>query len=225
MLKHTAATAALVLYLWMGTASASVVYSQPNDRPDQPSFYSDGAPGQWFNQRMADDFILSAPCDITGVRWWGGSQNFQFPDLTNMGGFRILILPEANGVPDLNNPLADAEFVMADSNPVPTGEMIFGGGIQYEHNYTFAAPVPVNAGQRYWVSIGAFLYTWWADAWVWSGSTVGDLINATDHFDANGFTVFNPTFNDLAFEIDAVPEPASALLLLAGAAFVTARRR
>lgn len=215
----------LVLGLaFAASASADVLYSQPNDRPNQISFFSDAVSGQFFSQRMADDFVLGGDAMISGVKWWGGSQNFQFDDLTNMTSFTVLILGDDNG-PDLGNVLASITLDTASTNPIETENLLFAGGQQYEQEIAFGAPVAVNGGETLWVSIGATLVQPAGDAWVWSGSTVGNLVNATDFFDGSGFIVFDPTANDLAFEIIGVPEPATAGLLALGAVGLLRRKR
>lgn len=216
---------ALVAVVLLASVSfADVLYSQPNDRAAQPSFFSDAVPGQFFSQRMADDFTLNADAQITGIRWWGGSQFFQYADLTNMASFTVVLYSSVDGVPAILTPLADETFATFATNPTATGLTLYGNGIQYGHEIALSAPVNVQAGQKYWLSVGATLVAPFADGWVWSGSTVGNLVNATDYFTGGGYTVYDPTFNDLAFEIIGVPEPTTALigLVLGG---LTLRRR
>ena len=218
--------AAFGLVAVVSSVSANiVVFDQPNDRADQPSFFSDAIPGQFFSQRMADDFTLSESSEITAINWCGGSQNFQFPDLTNMESFVILVLRETNGLPDVTDAVVSRTVSVLDSDPTPTGLNVFGGGAQFAHHIELPTPVMLEAGTRYWLSIGATLQNPFGDAWVWSGSNSGNLVNATDFFNGDGFVVFNPTFNDLAFQLVAVPEPATAIFAFAAFAVITRRRR
>lgn len=208
------------------TAAHAALYSQPSDRPAQPSFYSDAVSGQFFSQRMADNFTLDAAGSATALRWWGGSQNFQFPDTNNMASYTVVIYASsaASGGPDTASILfqrtVDAESAGFDYTA--TGASLINGGIEYQYTLNLDAPLALAAGTQYWISVGATLVNPGADAWVWSGSTAGDLVNATDFFTGSGYTVFDPTFNDLAFEI--IPAPgAASLLALAG--LTAARRR
>lgn len=217
-------TAVVALAGVAATANAAL-YSQPSDRPDQPSFYSDAVPDQFFSQRMADNFTLAAAGNATALRWWGGSQNFQFADTVNMATYTVVVYAsDGSGAPDTNNILFQ-QTVDSETNgfdQTATGDTNFGGGIVYQYTLDLDAPLNLDAGVQYWISVGATLVNPNADAWVWAGSNTGDLVNATDFFDGGGYTVFNPTFNDLAFEI--VPAPG-ATTLLAFAGIAAARRR
>lgn len=211
-----------------GVASADVLYSQPNDRPSEASFFSDAVEGQFFNQRVADNFTLGADSTVDAVRFWGGSQNFQFASPANMASWTVRIFgADGSGGVDLGNEVF-AQTYLNGGDPAmtmsATGDLNLGGGQVFEH-FAQTGGVSLAAGD-YWVSVGATLVNPGADAWVWAGSTVGDLVNATDFYDANGFIVFDPTFNDLAFEIEGtvVPAPASAAAI-GFAGLVGLRRR
>jgi hypothetical protein len=201
--------------------AGDVLYSQPNDRPGQPSFFSDAVAGQFFSQRTADDFVLTGNATLTAVRFWGGSQNFQFSNLQNMDSFTISIYADNAG--SVGDEIASTTLSTEAISTVDTGLTNLGGGIVYEHEASIA-PTALGAG-RYWVSVGATLFNPGADAWVWAGSTEGNLINATDFFNGNGFVTFDPTFNDLAFEIVGVPTPGSIAVVGLGGLFATSRRR
>lgn len=211
-------------------ASADVLFSQPNDRPAEPSFFSDAVSGQFFSQRIADNFSLSADSTIDSLRWWGGSQNFAFADLTNMESWTVEIFSAdaAGGVGDLAFSatyfIGSARGGSLEMTVNPTGDLNLTGGQVFEHEAQTGG-LSLDAGD-YWFSVGATLVQPFGDGWVWAGSTVGDLVNATDFFDGSGFVVFDPTFNDLAFEIEgtAIPAPASALVLGLALAGVTRRR-
>jgi hypothetical protein len=204
-------------------ASADVLYSQPNDRPGQASFFSDAVAGQFFGQRMADDFFLGTAGSVESIRWWGGSQNFNAATLDNMASFSVRIYADNAG--SVGAELASRMISIEDVSIVDTGTTNLTGGIVYQHEAALSAPLDLSAG-RYWVSVGATLVTPAGDAWVWAGSTVGNLINATDFFGPAGYVTFDPTFNDLAFEVlgTPVPAPASAVMLMALAPMVRRRR-
>ncbi|MCA9304206.1 MAG: PEP-CTERM sorting domain-containing protein [Phycisphaerales bacterium] len=200
----------LALGLFAGVSSAGI-YSQASDQPGNQSFFSDAVAGQFFSQRMADNFTLSADATATSVRWWGGSQNFQFADIDNMASYTV-VLYEA-GISGGPGSVIYSDTVTDESARLglsQTGATLFGGGIEYEYTLELEGTVALSAGTEYWISVGATLVNGGADAWVWSGSSVGDLVNATDFFSGGGYTVFDPTFNDLAFEI--IPAPSTAVM-------------
>jgi hypothetical protein len=202
-------------------ASADVLVSQPSDRPSQQSFFSDSFPGQFFSQRMADNFTLTSDAEVTGIRWWGGSQNFSSPDVDNMVSWTVTLFGlDGFGGPDIATAIDLGTFTFAETNAVATGATLFGGGIEYMHEISFAVSIstPVSTGSASARPSGSPA----GDAWVWSGSTAGDLVNATDFFTGSGFTVFDPTANDLAFEVIGVPAPASVGLLAFAGVFCRA---
>lgn len=213
-----------VLGLAAGFADAgNTLYSQASDRVDQPSFFSDAVAGQFFSQRMADNFTLSGDSSISGIRWWGGSQNFQFADVVNVISWSVKLYSDNGfGTVSLASEIDLGNFSFAETNAVATGASLLAGGIEYQQEISFDA-IDLAAGD-YWVSIGATLESPGGDAWVWSGSTRGDLVNATNFFDGGGFITFDPTFNDLAFEVIGVPAPGAMVPLLGAFAFARRRR-
>lgn len=203
-------------------ASADILYSQPNDQPGRASLFSDGVPGQFFSQRMADNFTAPASATMTGLRWWGGSQNFQFRDLTNMTAFVVRIYKDGGGAPDAE--LFAQTFTKAATSPVATGQLLSGQGFQYEQTVELGVPVELTGGASYWVSVGAVLDQPAGDAWVWNHSSVGDGVNASDFFTGGQYVTF--TSGDLAFEvIGVVPGPSSLVGFTAAAAAGIRRRR
>lgn len=218
-------TALIVAAAAIAPASASI-YLQASDRPDQPSFFSDAVAGQFFSQRMADNFTLDSDAEATAIRWWGGSQNFQFEDIVNMISYTVVIYTSDDlGEPDTANIIYQSTNGLgsADLSTVATGASLLNGGIEYQYTLSLEGPLALAADTQYWISVGATLALPGGDAWVWSGSSTGDLVNASDFFNASGYTVFDPTFNDLAFEI--IPAPgATTLLAMAGLTAVRRRR-
>jgi len=213
----------LALGLYAGSASAGI-YSQLSDQPSAQSFFSDAVAGQFFSQRMADNFTLGADAAASSVRWWGGSQNFQFADTNNMSSYTVVLYEaDGSGAPGsviYSDTVTDESARLGLSQ---TGATLFGGGIEYQYTLELESAVSLSAGTEYWISVGATLVDGGADAWVWSGSSVGDLVNATDFFSGSGYTVFDPTFNDMAFEI--VPSPSTAVMGLGMLGLGLRRRR
>lgn len=194
-----------------------VIFSQPIGAVDAGGFYSDAVPGQFYSQRIADNFTTPAggvDWLLTGVRWWGSSEFFLFPNYTNMDAFVVEIYADAGGVPGLSltGPLV---YSTAATNPTPIG-VSFNGATVYEQDVNFPAlQVPPNT--NLWISIGADVFSPFDDAWVWTLAGSGDNVIAADFF-SGGYTAFQG-FGDVSFEIagQRVPEPGSIALCSIGA--------
>jgi hypothetical protein len=203
-------------YIPSETNAGQILYQQLPDGSGGGVF-ADGAPGQFYNQRVADNFPhIGGP--INGVCWWGGSENFIFPGLNNFSGFSVQFFADGGGLP---GPAVSALMVFptAATNPTPTGNILFGGGIEYYQCVKFN-PIDLGLG-NYWVSMGGIAISPGDDAYAWDFSLQGD----------NRFAFTDPQwaspwlaavgFGDLAFQIQ--PEPATLSLLGLGALFL--RRR
>lgn len=199
------------------TRAGNILYQQLPDGTGGGVF-ADGAPGQFYDQRIADNFP-HAGGPINGVCWWGGSENFIFDDLTNFSGFNIQFFANAGGSPGA--PVsANMNFSVADTSPVPTGNLLIGGGIEYYQCVKFNA-IDLPAG-TYWLSIGGVAIAAFDDAYAWDFSAQGD----------NTFVFTDPTwaspwlvaqgFGDLAFQIQ--PEPGTLSLLGLGALLFRRRK-
>ncbi len=192
------------------------VFSQAPTSTD--GFFSDAVSGQFYSQRIADNFALTSDTIITGVRWWGSSENFFGPpDLSNFESFTIEIF-------DGNFDSVYVEtFLTSATNAAATGLFNSGGGAEFFQSVKFAQAVNLLGSTEYWLSIGTTNSDPEGDAWVWSGAT-GDAFIASDVFDGAGFSVF-PDSGDSAFELQGVPTPGAASLLgLAGLAVLRRRR-
>lgn len=194
------------------------IYSQLPVSPD--GLFSDGVAGQFYSQRIADDFVLGGASPVNGVRWWGSSENYVFPDLTNFGSFVVNIYNDAGGIPG-GSITGDMNIGIANINITPTGNSNSAGGFEYEFEVKFNA-VNLQGGVRYWLSIGGDAIAAFDDAFIWSSGAANGVI-AADFFDGNGYQQF--TGFDTAFEIQGIPTPgAAALLGFAGLAGLRRRR-
>ncbi|MDX2116985.1 MAG: hypothetical protein SFY96_02255 [Planctomycetota bacterium] len=207
----------------VSVAQGATLYSQANNLSTSAGLFSDAVAGQFFSQRMADNFTLAGGGQLTGVRWYGGSQWFQFPDLTNMSGFTVEILADDAGAPDGTQVIYSQAFTKAATNPTLNGNLMNFGHGQYTFEVSLANAVNLNAGTQYWISIGATLVNPFADGWVWSKSTQGDGTNASNFFNGPNYFTFNS--GDMAFDlVGNIPTPGSVgVMALAG--LVAARRR
>ena len=178
-----------------------VVYSQPNDGPD--GFCSSGVPDQYCDARMADNFELSDPYyrEISEVTWWGSSDYYEDPDLTNFSHWVIVIYNELDNLPgdviyQQYTPIGDIETVL-------TGNQNMYGGWEYRLTATLANPPTLYIDEPYWISLGAVAYDSNGDMWIWSLNYFeGDNYCAVDHFDEQGY---QPHAGDLAFELIGDP--------------------
>lgn len=210
---------ALSVFALCGTASAAALYSQPDNLPGTGGFFSVGGPGQFFTQRMADDFTIAGGT-VTSLRWWGSSQNFQFADLSNMTGFDVAIYGDLGGVPNAGNVLYHNAPALAALTITPTGNLSITGAIQYQFDLNIA---PLNlAGGTYWLSVGGLLVNSGGDTFVWDVSSVGNNANASFFYPNSGWIAFSPSAN-MAFEI--IPAPGALALLGMGGLIAGRRRR
>ncbi len=201
------------------SSSSAALYSQANDLATDWAFFSVGGPNQFFTQRMADNFTLSSAATVTSVRWFGASQNFAFPDLTNFTGFDVQIYGDLGGVPDANNVLYGSSPTLAGLTITPTGFNNIGGGTQYQFDLNVGS-LNLGAG-TYWLSVGGLLVNNFGDTFVWSRSTQGDSANASFFYPNSGWIAFGG--NDLAFEI--IPAPSALALSGVAALGASLRRR
>ena len=202
-----------------GTAWADlVVYSQPVDLVNKGEQASGSTPGERPWVRAADNFTLDQSYQITDAHWWGGSENFQYPDLTNISDFTVTIYEDSSGLP--GSVVHSEVFATAATNPVDTGELTSMGSILFYHSVDFTSPVSLSGGTQYWFSVSADLIDYNLDDWRWSNSGPGGV--ALD-WDINGqWEDWSFASEDVAFEL-TIPEPASLVLLAVATLFV--RRR
>ena len=205
-------------------ADGDIVYDQLDDL--HSGFPSDGVAGQYFDQRIIDDFVItgSGTIDINGVVWRGGSENFAFADLTNFSDFVIEIYPDDGaGAPDVSSPLLSMSVATGMTNPTATGSTNDSGGTIFEQEVKFS-PLSLDRGVIYYVSVGADNVTSDGDAYVWNNALM--TVNDTFWFEqpVDSGSVFMETGEgDMSFQIQAVPAPGALALL--GLAGLTSRRR
>lgn len=197
-----------------------VVFSQAPAGDGATGYPTDAIDGQFYGQRLADNFMLDSSAEINGVRWWGSSENYFNADLSNFDSFVVSFLADDAGLPGMT--VAEFTFTLGQTNPIDTGTVSIADAPQYVFEAKFDSFM-LEGGVTYWLSIGSINVAADGDAFVWTHSSGGDSTIASDFFDGTGFQRFD---NDpsVAFEIQAVPSPGAATLIgLAG--LVALRRR
>ena len=227
---HTTAAVALLATAAALAAANEPIVSQPTTTDDTKvglGWYSHAEPRVRKNYKHADDFILTAPAEIGRVVWWGQSSKHTHDDLTNFDSFQIEIF-EAQLVDDQWLPgtlVASQTLDLADTTPTPTGRLTPAGAIEYRHDAPLTAAIALDADTRYFLAISAGLIEtgYASDAWQWQDADLYDGWSATYAWATGGWTGYQDS--DSAFELYAVPAPATAFPLCAAATALAGRRR
>src|SRR5688572_32572313 len=106
---------ALVVLVTSASVQAQSIYKQSVFLGD--GFSSAYDPAAVFAFLAADNFTLTSPQAVGGVRWWGNSDNFTLPDLQNFTDFTVTLHQrQASGLP---GPVVyQEEFTTAETSPV-----------------------------------------------------------------------------------------------------------
>jgi hypothetical protein len=190
-----------------------VLFDQTGGRTGD-GYFSDGIStngSQFYAQSMADDFTLSSNSVVQKIVFYGSSENFMFPDLTNFSSWDVVIYDSAF------NPVFSANVAKAALNPTATGLINSVGGAEYE--MTFNTSVNLNAGS-YRLHVGSINNAPGDDAWAWSTAT-GNVNAYYNWHDGAGWNQFG---DDMAFRIEGVPEPATIAALGLGITALLRRR-
>jgi len=208
----------------VGSANAVILFSQPSDTAIsnvlQSGEFSDAlsSGGYFYGQTIADNFTVgSGGWNVTGIRFWGSSENEFEPDLSNFSDIEINIM----------SPLGTVNHTwtvsLANLTTTATGNTNLNGGIEYE--FLFNVNFSLAAG-AHWINIGSINNSAIGDAFAWSGSNQGDAVRAFNLF--SGWQTEQAS--NMAFEFigpsNVVPEPFTmALGLGAAGAYIRRRRR
>ncbi|MFG0259754.1 MAG: hypothetical protein ACF8LK_05300 [Phycisphaerales bacterium JB041] len=206
------------------------VFGQPTTADDGKvglGWYSQSEPRVRKNFKHADDFTLGSDAEISRVVWWGQSSRHRHDDLTNFDTFQIEFFEAAEVGGDLlpGALLAVETFDLADTTPVETGRLATNGAKEYRHEATLALPFAAAAGRAYFISVSAGMIETNSpsDAWQWQDADFNNGWSATYSWATAEWTGYQDS--DSAFELYAVPAPATAAPLLVGVLAVRRRGR
>ncbi len=196
----------------MATATAGILFD--NGAPD----LAEGRTSDFHaGDQIADDFILATDSDpLFGVRWFG--TYFFNGTPTEPDDFVLRIFDDDGGSPSADLLL---EWDLGDVGRTATGQQLFGFDV---FGYSAAiGPVDLDPETRYWLSLVNDTSTDADDDWAWLTS-VPDAGNAHERSaDGTPWALDNA---ELAFQLTAIPEPGSLVLITIGlVASVTQIRR
>jgi hypothetical protein len=195
-----------------GTASAVVLYEQsPVDNGD--GYYANGNAGLQF----ADDFALGGPVSLKGITWWGGYDAQGTGDLFD-DDFLVRIYSGGSGVGAQLLEVASPTYTRVSTNLVDSAK-----NAVFQYGFALAQALDLTAGTFY-----LSIQNKGSSDWFWLASASGggglqywlDTDQTWDAVDPPANVAFS-----LTGDLVQIPEPATTLLLLAGAALLPVRRR
>jgi hypothetical protein len=199
-------------------ACAAVLAALPASAADNV-VYDNGAPNHESANNLgyawqAEDFNLSAGTGINAVTFWS---------LEAAGAYRGSISWSIVG-DDGGKPSSD---IFGSGNQLTVTRTALGnnGGLdEYSNSFSLGAPVSLGAG-TYWLVLhnGSFSDLGDPNEFLWATSAINPSLRGMESF--NGGVAWTSNFNEHAFQVSAVPEPASVVMLAAGMLLLGAMRR
>ena len=217
-------------------SSGSVIYDNINPNGGVLFNSSENQPSQLdngfgFDAGVADDFRLTGSpggWSATDVSWYG---RFVTGLPVDIGGFNIIFWPDAGGQPaggqGPGDPPKYNQALAIISNVPATSVASAGGDRNFYYTATFPTPLALQDNVTYWIEIQAV--TNYPPLW-----DPEMTLNSTGGHPHYGWTFFSTPFwtglgaaEDMAFQLggSAVPEPASAVVLLGAFCGMLLRRR
>ena len=218
---------ALSLFAVAVSASQADPIVNQMDYSNTVGYYSTAVPGAYADFATYENFSIGTQTTVTEILWAGMTEAYGSGVLEdNVSGFRVMITANdsVNGVPDTGTVLYDNTFAVGSTNTAAAGAGYASPSLAYTHSVA-GLNIDLAAGD-YWLHVGAELISPLDMQWAWM-STQSVYDGTSISYDNVGMGWLAPNPNDLAFGINGqpVPEPATMLVLGAGAAAIAARRR
>ena len=177
--------------------------------------YDNGAPNHVSGNNMgfayqAEDFHLSAATTLTDIHFWSLEADGAY-----RGSISWSILCDCGGAPGSNVLASGTQSMVTRSS---TGSYL--GLNEYSNSFLLNAPLNISAG-NYWLVLhnGAMSNLGDPNEFLWETTNNNATVRGMESFAIGGAWTTNA--QEHAFQISAVPEPAHALMLLAGLVVAT----
>jgi len=143
------------------------------------------------NLLYCDDFTLEKGATLNSVGWWGYSDFWDNPDLTNFTVWQVRIYA-GDGQGEPGELIYDNVFDKADTNPQPQGPDGLFGSTMYYQQVNLGETIELEAGTQYWLGVGADVIDPASDWWIWAEAPPADQTIAKWLWDDQQWLVQGP---------------------------------
>jgi hypothetical protein len=163
---------------------------------------------------QADDFSLASGTSLNAISFWSLEAAGAY-----RGSISWAIVGDSAGMP---GGTVFAFGTQSDINRTGLGDVL--GLSEYRNDFSLGAPLTLTAG-TYWLVLhnGSETDTGDPNEFLWETSAANGTLGGMESYD--GGATWSGNFNEHAFQVSAVPEPASVLMLAAGMLVVGGLRR
>ena len=138
-----------------------------------------------------DDFMLDQAANLNSVGWWGYSDFWTDPDLSNFTVWQVRIY-EGDGQGEPGELIYDNVFDKEDTNPQPLGSDGLFDSTMYYQEVDLGETIELEAGTQYWLGVGADAIDPDDDLWIWAEAPPGDQTIAKWLWDDQEWLVQGP---------------------------------
>jgi hypothetical protein len=206
--------AALIASNLPATNSSGLAYGLTSDAISSNGTY-------FYKQAAAISIMVGQPWSLGQLTFWGSSEAFNSPDLSNFAGFQATIYNST-----FTQVVAQRTWTMAQLATIATGNTNTAGGVEYQFAGSLGGITLASSGV-YRISIGALLADPEGDAFVWTaGQTAGGgFTTGSTGTWGSTWTANSPIQGTGSFMLfgNVVPAPGALAFLAIGA--TRSRRR
>lgn len=158
-------------------------------------------------QYYADDFTLDENTALTRIAWFGYSDYWDFPDLTNFNEWQVRIYVGQGEETEPGEMIYEGFFDQAETDPEDLGPQGLFGSTLYRQEIELNEPLELEGGQQYWLAIGADANDASGDWWLWAQAPPNDETVATWSWQNEEWEIRPPDWNpdwptyNVAFEL------------------------